>query len=339
MAYERGLHMKDLKNLFFILILLSSACTTLEEAMEENPAGRKSISKQIDMYSGAQESMNFMVNKPGAITAVFGRKAKESKMATVTLLDPSGNVMMKNRGSLPLRLHYEVPSQMAENPGVWKIVVANEGDQAVGGKLRIYYPYDENSVVAQKSSEEFSSPEESSSEEVSENGEGSLAQEGGREPYYNEEYENQMATLPNGNSSDSKRVPAENTHAPFTYKTHSKPVFISSPRNEAASYVYVTAPGKISASAYWTGDEEFSLILNGPGQVNYYERKDGKSPLALEFYVTPELAKQGDHWTVSLKYFPKAEASKSGWRIRTISAHQKIKAMLKITYPTRDSVK
>lgn len=63
-------------------------------------------------------------------------------------------------------------------------------------------------------------------------------------------------------------------------------------------------PGPIRVEAAWRGTAPgLALILNGPGQVGYYARKDGASPLAIDFEVTEELFRKGREWTVSIVNF------------------------------------
>ena len=46
----------------------------------------------------------------------------------------------------------------------------------------------------------------------------------------------------------------------------------------------LTQPGPLKLRAVWRGTAtEFALILNGPGQTGYYARKDGPSPLEIDF--------------------------------------------------------
>ena len=66
----------------------------------------------------------------------------------------------------------------------------------------------------------------------------------------------------------------------------------------------VTAPGPIEAKATWRGKATtLALILNGPGQTGYYERKDGQSPLSLTFNVTNRHLSLGKMWKISVANF------------------------------------
>jgi hypothetical protein len=69
----------------------------------------------------------------------------------------------------------------------------------------------------------------------------------------------------------------------------------------------LACPGRIAATASWTGStESLALILNGPERpelanpVAYYVRKDGQSPLTIEYYVTSTDVQRGSRWQVSL---------------------------------------
>ncbi len=66
----------------------------------------------------------------------------------------------------------------------------------------------------------------------------------------------------------------------------------------------VTNTGKIEAKAEWAGTAKpLALILNGPGQVQYYARKDGKSPLTLTYEVPHNILSLGKKWKVSVVNF------------------------------------
>ncbi len=62
----------------------------------------------------------------------------------------------------------------------------------------------------------------------------------------------------------------------------------------------IAGPGRIRARAVWTGTAtSLALILNGPGMTQAYARRDGPSPLSLEFDITDELAVRGSDWRIS----------------------------------------
>ena len=66
----------------------------------------------------------------------------------------------------------------------------------------------------------------------------------------------------------------------------------------------LNGPGRIRATLYWRrGAERLALILNGPGRRGYYAREDGRSPLEIDFPVTPEIAGRGSEWTISVNAF------------------------------------
>ncbi len=67
--------------------------------------------------------------------------------------------------------------------------------------------------------------------------------------------------------------------------------------------------GKISAEVKWDGTaERLALILNGPGQVGYYAREDGSSPLYLTYDVSKEDMKKGTEWRISVVNFYEGDA-------------------------------
>lgn len=92
--------------------------------------------------------------------------------------------------------------------------------------------------------------------------------------------------------------------AQFT-KTETVPFKLGSSNSNRTVYnMEITNPGDVVINASWKrASNPLALILNGPGQTGYYSRKDGKSPLQLEFKVTPELLKKGEKWTVSIVNF------------------------------------
>ena len=68
----------------------------------------------------------------------------------------------------------------------------------------------------------------------------------------------------------------------------------------------VTQPGKIVLEAKWEGGTpELALILNGPGKVGAYARKDGPNPLRLEYQLTSQDFAKGDEWRASVVNFSK----------------------------------
>ena len=67
----------------------------------------------------------------------------------------------------------------------------------------------------------------------------------------------------------------------------------------------VTRPGTIHIKLSWKGAENLALILNGPGQVGFYDRKDGRSPLSIVYKVTPEILRRGRKWKASAINFSK----------------------------------
>lgn len=76
--------------------------------------------------------------------------------------------------------------------------------------------------------------------------------------------------------------------------------------------IEVLCPGQIRAWASWSGSAQtMALILNGPGQVGYFDRKDGRSPLAVSSPVSTANIQQGRRWWVSLVNFSGGTANGS----------------------------
>lgn len=66
----------------------------------------------------------------------------------------------------------------------------------------------------------------------------------------------------------------------------------------------VPAVGTIRVEARWTGDPaKLTLILNGPGQTAYYQRREDRSPLVIVQDVTEEILRKGQDWKVSVVNF------------------------------------
>ena len=75
-------------------------------------------------------------------------------------------------------------------------------------------------------------------------------------------------------------------------------------------YSTVDSVGIISAEATWTGGaSNLALILNGPGQVGYFSREDGPSPLSLSYTVTSADLSKGTDWTISIVNFGEGSAA------------------------------
>jgi hypothetical protein len=72
----------------------------------------------------------------------------------------------------------------------------------------------------------------------------------------------------------------------------------------------VNSVGTINGEATWTGGAaNLALILNGPGQVGYYARKDGPSPLSLSYTVTTTDLSKGTDWRLSIVNFGGGDAT------------------------------
>lgn len=75
--------------------------------------------------------------------------------------------------------------------------------------------------------------------------------------------------------------------------------------------------GQIRIEVRWTGGpRRLALILNGPGKVGFYQRRDGGSPLAVVQTVSRSILSRGTAWRVSIVNFNRG-ASASGTIIIT----------------------
>ena len=90
-----------------------------------------------------------------------------------------------------------------------------------------------------------------------------------------------------------------------TVATVEEPFQVSSAFGDRDTYkLIINVSGRIRLKAVWRGRaRELALILNGPGQVSYYARKDGRSPLEIDFEITPKILERGSEWTVSIVNF------------------------------------
>lgn len=83
----------------------------------------------------------------------------------------------------------------------------------------------------------------------------------------------------------------------------------------------VEEEGVIFATAEWTPQgTPAALILYGPGQMNYYERKEGKGPLKVEFTVTARHLARGTDWSIAVLN----------------QKEEKISGMLLVRFPGKD---
>ncbi len=79
--------------------------------------------------------------------------------------------------------------------------------------------------------------------------------------------------------------------------------------NRAVYHLRLVEAGEIRVRAEWTGPQsDLALIINGPGQVGYYARKDGSSPLEVAYTVTAADLAAGDDWRVTIASFGAARA-------------------------------
>jgi serine/threonine protein kinase len=74
-------------------------------------------------------------------------------------------------------------------------------------------------------------------------------------------------------------------------------------------HLRMTAPGTIAAHVEWTGTQsDLAVIINGPGQVGYYARVDGSSPIDVSYTVTDADFATGNDWRVSIVSFGSGRA-------------------------------
>jgi hypothetical protein len=118
-----------------------------------------------------------------------------------------------------------------------------------------------------------------------------------------------IASFGTGRDDGTVRItyPSGSGTVPFTDDFAVGPDFGS-----AVNVIVLRGAGAIGAQATWSGvPPDLALIVNGPGQVGYYAREDGSSPLSVNYSVTPADFATGDSWRVSLTGFsaPDVEGS------------------------------
>lgn len=85
--------------------------------------------------------------------------------------------------------------------------------------------------------------------------------------------------------------------------------FVITPSSVSSiSLLVLSGPGAVNAQATWSGNPgSLALILNGPGQVGYYARQDGPSPLGLSYNVTAADLSTPGIWRITLISFSDAD--------------------------------
>ncbi|MGQ9682611.1 MAG: protein kinase domain-containing protein [Anaerolineae bacterium] len=98
------------------------------------------------------------------------------------------------------------------------------------------------------------------------------------------------------------------TDTPVPQPTWTLPISIRG--NRVEYNLRLTGPGLIRFRLTWSGSQgNLALIINGPGQVGYYARQDGGTPLEVSYNVTEADFKKGDAWKVSVVSFGNGIAS------------------------------
>lgn len=91
--------------------------------------------------------------------------------------------------------------------------------------------------------------------------------------------------------------------------------------------------GMFTAKIEWEGSaQKLSLTLNGPGQVEYYVRRNGSSPLYLQFKFTKEQVTTGGDWKLSIVNFETDKTASGG-----ISLYWPLKSQLSAP-PSKDTI-
>jgi hypothetical protein len=76
----------------------------------------------------------------------------------------------------------------------------------------------------------------------------------------------------------------------------------------------VTSPGLLRVQVAWTGSaDNLAIILNGPGQTDYYEGVDGPSPTTLDFTFNRRHVATEGQWRISI--VNSGSGTARGWAI------------------------
>lgn len=78
----------------------------------------------------------------------------------------------------------------------------------------------------------------------------------------------------------------------------------------------IKIPGTLEVTANFRGTaRSLALMVNGPGKVGFYARKDGRSPVKLTFEITSEHLKKGSGWKLTVVNFSKNTSATGTVRI------------------------
>lgn len=86
--------------------------------------------------------------------------------------------------------------------------------------------------------------------------------------------------------------------------TKIKKTFRLGPQQREIIKLQVNRAGRITASVSWSGGPIcMAVILNGPGQVGYYARENGTSPVTLVYSLSSQDIARGNEWRISVVNF------------------------------------
>jgi hypothetical protein len=120
-----------------------------------------------------------------------------------------------------------------------------------------------------------------------------------------------VASFGSGQANGTVEItyPSGSSVSPFSTTFVVKPGSASSVSVIVLRRLLLGSGGSIEGRATWTGTPaELALIINGPGQVGAYARRDGPSPLAVKYDAPATELDKGDSWRVSLAAFSAANA-------------------------------
>ncbi|MHB0858028.1 MAG: protein kinase domain-containing protein [Anaerolineae bacterium] len=120
-----------------------------------------------------------------------------------------------------------------------------------------------------------------------------------------------VASFGTGEASGTVEItyPGGSSVSPFSDSFTVKQGYATSISVVVIRRLLVNGGGTLEARATWTGSPaDLALILNGPGQVGYYARQDGASPLVVTYSAADADLDKGDTWRFSLVSFSAANA-------------------------------
>ena len=287
-------------------LVLVPACSTLLQTLGEGKD--KYLSKTFSLSPGGSDSLSFPVNMRGRIS-VSARWKNQDQPLKMTLTDPSWNIAAQSSGTSPLNVSTKVSSKMSQDMREWTASIANESGSQVSGNFKVTYPYIREE--GQTSSGGGETTQEPYPQEPPPD-QGGNDQGGGYPPpsqdqggYDQGQTQEQAPPVDQGGETQQQTDGGESPAA-IGFGAHN---FTIGAGQRQVVNLSITSPGLLKMKASWQGDASLALILNGPGQTGAYTRKEGRSPLWINFKITQAHLDQGNEWQVTVANFGSGSAS------------------------------